>query len=201
MTLARPEQLVLASHNQGKIKELQLLLEPLSINVLGLAELGLPAPEETGLSFVENAILKARAASQASGLPALADDSGLVVPALKGEPGIYSARYAGPEANDQRNYQLLLERMAGFTGIERQAYFVCALAYVQHGQDPLPWLGQGQWPGEIVPPQGESGFGYDPVFYLPELQQTAAQLDKVQKAKLSHRGRAMEQLLAAWQSA
>lgn len=195
----RPETLVLASHNAGKIKEMQQLLAPLAIKVIGLAELNLPAPDETGLSFVENAILKARAASLASGLPALADDSGLVVPALNGAPGIFSARYAGPNANDGDNFRMLLRDMVALTGAQRDAYFICCLAYVRHGQDPLPWLGQGQWHGSIVSPNGQEGFGYDPVFYVAHKDCTAAEMSPYEKAQISHRGQAMQQLLTAWQ--
>lgn len=190
-------ELVLASHNAGKVAEMEALLAPLAIRVLGMQALGLPAPEETGLSFIENAILKARAASQATGLPALADDSGLMVAALAGAPGIYSARYAGPEASDSDNIDCLLARLQGVPLEQRQAAFVCALALVTHASDPLPWIGTGQWQGHILGQrQGQQGFGYDPVFFDPRQGLAAAEMPPAQKAKLGHRGQAMRLLLA-----
>lgn len=184
---------VLATGNAGKLKEFQTLL-PGKI-ILTQNELGIESIEETGLSFIENALLKARHASQASGLPALADDSGLVVPALGGEPGIYSARYAGTGLPASAHYEKLLDRLQQ-AHVSREAYFYCCLVYLSHPLDPCPIIAEGKWLGEIAETaQGETGFGYDPVFYLPELGCTAAQLTAEQKNRLSHRGQALRLLI------
>ena len=188
------EELVLASHNAGKLKELQAMLGA-HIKVRSIAEFSSVEPEETGLSFVENAILKARHAARVSGLPALADDSGLAVDALGGAPGIYSARYAGGK-DDAANNAKLLDVLKDVPDAERGAQFVCALALVRHADDPLPILCEGLWPGRILQaPRGEQGFGYDPLFWVAELGQTAAELDSALKNTLSHRGAAMRHLL------
>jgi XTP/dITP diphosphohydrolase len=151
--------------------------------------------EETGLTFIENAILKARFASEKTGLPAIADDSGLEVTALNGAPGIYSSRYAGPDASDAQNVEKLLNALEGVPKGERQASFYCAMVYVRFADDPTPIIGLGRWRGEIAAaPTGEGGFGYDPVFWIPALQQSAAQLSSDAKQKLSHRGQALRQL-------
>ena len=190
MTLS---QLVLASHNAGKLKELQALLGD-TVQVRSVGEFSDVEPEETGLSFVENAILKARHAARVSGLPALADDSGLAVDALDGAPGIYSARYAGG-GGDAANNAKLLEALRDVPDAERGARFVCALALVRHAEDPLPILCEGLWHGRILhAPRGAHGFGYDPLFWVPECTCASAELAPAEKNRLSHRARAMAQL-------
>lgn len=190
MTLS---QLVLASHNAGKLKELQALLGD-AVQVRSVGEFSDVEPEETGLSFVENAILKARHAARVSGLPALADDSGLAVDALGGAPGIYSARYAGG-GGDAANNAKLLEALRDVPDAERGARFVCALALVRHAEDPLPILCEGLWHGRILhAPRGAQGFGYDPLFWVPETDCSSAELAPPEKNRLSHRARAMAQL-------
>jgi len=189
---------VLASGNQGKIKEFQKLFDLLSIKIIPQSEFQVQEIEETGLSFVENAILKARNAAKQTNLPAIADDSGLEVSALKGEPGIYSARYSAPEygaeASDSTNNQKLLSRMTGVS--DRSARFVCALALVKHADDPTPVVSVAYWQGEILEaPSGNAGFGYDPLFYLPDRQCSAAELAAEEKAKMSHRGQALASFL------
>lgn len=183
-------QLVLASHNAGKLKELQAMLDG-AVQVRSIAEFSDVEPEETGLSFVENAILKARHAARVSGLPALADDSGLAVDALGGAPGIYSARYAGGQG-DAANNAKLLEALKDVPDAERSAQFVCVLALVRHAEDPLPILCEGLWHGRILhAPHGEHGFGYDPLFWVPECNRASAELAPDEKNRLSHRARAM----------
>jgi len=182
---------VLATNNPGKLREMRALLAGLDLQVLSQGELGVGAVEETGLSFVENALIKARHASAATGLPAIADDSGLAVDALDGRPGIYSSRFAGPDASDQDNLRLLLERLAGRGEAERGARFHCAAVWVGHAADPVPLICQGDWAGRIAEaPRGSGGFGYDPVFLLPD-GRTAADLAPEEKNRLSHRAQAM----------
>jgi len=196
------KQLVLASSNAGKVAELQSLLADQGIEVLPQTQFGVPDADETGLSFIENAILKARHAAKLTGLPAIADDSGLAVPALGGAPGIYSARYAAMhhavadgETKDAANIRFLLQQMAAQD--DRRAEFHCVLALVQHAEDPVPLIAHGRWAGHISRQvQGEGGFGYDPVFWLAELQKTAAELSKAEKSQRSHRGQALRLLLA-----
>lgn len=193
---------VLASNNKGKLNEFKRLFEAanLNIDIVPQGQLNIEDAVEDGLSFIENAIIKARHASRISGLPAIADDSGLCVPALGNAPGIYSARYAGEHGNDANNNAKL---MADLQPIREQnqntpikGYFVCVLALVRHADDPLPIIAQGLWQGEILPqPQGENGFGYDPLFWVPELQLTAAAMDPEQKNEISHRGLAINSLL------
>ncbi|MES2818865.1 MAG: RdgB/HAM1 family non-canonical purine NTP pyrophosphatase [Pseudomonadota bacterium] len=186
-------ELVLASHNAGKLKELQALLGD-AVRVRSVGEFSAVEPEETGLSFVENAILKARHAARLTGLPALADDSGLAVDALGGAPGIYSARYAGG-AGDEANNAKLLEALRDVPDAARGAQFVCALALVRHADDPLPILCEGLWNGRILQaPRGTQGFGYDPLFWVPERDCSSAELPAAEKNQLSHRARAMAQL-------
>ncbi|WP_133130606.1 RdgB/HAM1 family non-canonical purine NTP pyrophosphatase [Legionella yabuuchiae] len=188
------KEIILATSNLGKIKEIQALLEP--IHCIPQQALGLTEAEETGLSFIENAILKARHASQQAGKPALADDSGLVVPALHGEPGIYSARYAGTNATDEDNVQLLLSNLRTVPAYERQAYFYCAMVLVEHPEDPTPVVATGTLGGVIVDePRGSSGFGYDPIFFLPDYEATVAELPKEIKNQISHRAQALKALL------
>lgn len=187
------KELVLASHNQGKLKELQALLGD-SIKIRSIGEFTQVEAEETGLSFIENAILKARYAAQVSGLPALADDSGLAVDFLGGAPGIYSARYADGQG-DAANNAKLLQALDGIADAQRSAQFVCVLALVQHADDPLPIICQGLWQGRILhQARGTHGFGYDPLFWVPETQCSSAELSPEQKNQLSHRARAMQLL-------
>ena len=184
------KELVLASHNAGKLKELQALLGD-SVKVRSIAEFSDVEPEETGLSFVENAILKARNAARVSGLPALADDSGLAVDALGGAPGIYSARYADGQG-DAANNAKLLEVLREVPETERGAQFICSLALLRHAEDPLPILCEGVWRGLILfEARGEHGFGYDPLFWVPERECSSAELSPIEKNQLSHRARAM----------
>ncbi|MEL7399089.1 MAG: RdgB/HAM1 family non-canonical purine NTP pyrophosphatase [Pseudomonadota bacterium] len=190
------KQVVLASGNAGKLREFQQMLEGVGFEVLPMSQFTDESPEETGLSFVENAIIKARFASQHSGLPALADDSGLEVDALRGQPGIYSSRFAGPDASDADNNQKLLNCLEGLTTEERSARFQCALVFMRHAEDPTPLICQGSWEGHIQhSAAGGGGFGYDPLFYVPEHQCSSAELTKEQKNALSHRGKALAQLL------
>lgn len=185
--------LVLASHNAGKLKELQAMLGD-HFQVRSVAEFSQEAPEETGLSFIENAILKARHAARVSGLPALADDSGLAVDTLGGAPGIHSARYSG-SGDDAANNAKLLEVMQDIADGQRGAQFVCALALVRHAEDPLPVVCEGLWRGRILhAPQGEHGFGYDPLFWVEEHGCSSAELETELKNRISHRALAMEQL-------
>lgn len=191
-----PTQLVIASNNKGKIAELTDLLGPLGIQPVAQGELGVSEAEEPAVTFVENAILKARHAARATGLPALADDSGLAVDALGGAPGVRSARYAGEDASDDDNVQALLEAMSSVADGERGAQFHCVLVYLRHADDPTPVICHGRWPGSILQSRrGEGGFGYDPVFLVPETDCSAAELSREQKGRISHRGRALAQLL------
>ncbi len=190
--------IVLASGNRGKIQELQTLLTPYGYDIQPQQQYNVPEIPETGTTFVENAILKARNAAKHTSLSTLSDDSGLVVPALKGQPGIYSARYGGHDANDQRNNEKLLQGMQGINGTERRAYYVCCLVYMRHAEDPTPIIAEGYWHGEILTTaQGEGGFGYDPLFYISNLQCSAAQLPADEKNKISHRGKALARLMQA----
>jgi XTP/dITP diphosphohydrolase len=187
--------IILATNNKGKIAELKAILSPLE--VISQTDLGIESVEETGLSFVENAIIKARHASRLGKKPALADDSGLVIPALQGEPGIYSARYAGPNASDEDNIAFLLDKLQTTPEEQRQAYFYCAIALVTHANDPMPVIACGQVAGIIAnKTMGNHGFGYDPVFFLPTHQCTMAQLPAEIKNTLSHRAQALKQLQA-----
>lgn len=191
------KQLVLASNNTGKITEFEHLFSQLNLPVTVVAQgkLNIEDAIEDGLSFVENAIIKARHASRQSGLPAIADDSGLCVSILGGAPGIYSARYAGTHGDDAANNAKLLKDVAPLRQADQplEAMFVCVLALVEHADDPLPKIFQGTWSGELLEaPRGEHGFGYDPLFWLPELNLSSAELSKVEKNKISHRGQAMK---------
>ncbi|HEU5280885.1 MAG TPA: RdgB/HAM1 family non-canonical purine NTP pyrophosphatase [Gammaproteobacteria bacterium] len=191
------KKIVLASNNAGKIKEFGALLAPFHLTVIPQAELNIPDIEETGLTFIENAILKARHASALSGLPALADDSGLAVAALNGAPGIYSARYAGKGASSHACIQKLLTAMENVPDEKRQAAFHCVLAFLNHAEDPAPLISDGLWQGSILrAPRGSAGFGYDPVFFVPSEHKTAAELTETRKGELSHRGMAVNTLLA-----
>lgn len=183
-------ELILATSNQGKINELNHLLAP--IRCISQASLGIADAEEDGLSFIENALIKARHASFHANKPALADDSGIVVPYLHGKPGIYSARYAGENATDQQHIDLLLKNMIHLQGAQREAFFYCAIAYVHDAQDPTPVIATGRLKGIIhTEAMGVAGFGYDPIFYLPEYQCTVAQLAVTIKNTISHRAKAL----------
>jgi len=189
-------RVVLASHNRGKLAELSALLAPLGWQLDDAATLAIPAPEETRTTFVENAIDKARHVARASGLPALADDSGLVVPALGGAPGIHSARYAGAGATDAANNARLLEAIAGLD--RPAAYYYCVLVLLRHADDPAPIIATGTWHGVLLDaPRGDGGFGYDPLFLVPEFACTAAELPAARKNRLSHRARALADLLGS----
>lgn len=195
------QKVVLATGNKGKVAELSAMLAPFAIDVIPQTVLGVTDADETGLTFVENALLKARHAAKTTGLPAIADDSGLAVAALGGAPGIYSARYAGANSTDAANIVKLLDVLAGVAKHERQAAFHCVLVYLRHAEDPTPLICHGSWSGEIaLQACGQGGFGYDPVFYLPALGKTAAELQPAEKQQLSHRGKALRQLLALLQS-
>jgi XTP/dITP diphosphohydrolase len=192
------KKLILASGNAGKLREIRAILGPLGCEVLTQAALGIADAEEPHLTFIENALAKARHATEHAGLPALADDSGVCVLALGGEPGVHSARYAGSaaarEERDARNNDKLVSALAACT--ERRAYYYCAMVLVRHAADPQPLIGEGYWWGEIsARARGGNGFGYDPHFYLPGLGKTAAELDPEQKNRLSHRGQALRQLV------
>ena len=189
---------VLASSNAGKVREFNQLLGDLQLEVVPQSQFNVADADETGLTFVENAILKARNAAQHTHLPALADDSGLEVDALHGAPGIYSARYAGPNASDTENLEKLLGMLKDVPEEERSARFQCVLVYLRHALDPTPLICQGTWEGRILTaPRGTSGFGYDPVFFVPTHACSAAELPAETKNALSHRGQALRQLLAA----
>ena len=189
------QKLVIASNNPGKLREFQFLLQPLGIEVLTQAQLGIEEAEEPHFTFIENALVKARHVSRLSNLPALADDSGICVTALGGAPGVLSARYAGDNPkSDERNNEKLLQDMRGVT--DRRAHYYCVLVLLHHADDPQPLIAEGEWHGEIaMQPVGEGGFGYDPLFWLPGLGKTSAQLEREQKHAISHRGKALRVLL------
>jgi len=189
------QKLVIASSNPGKLREFQFLLQPLGIEVLTQAQLGIGEAEEPHHTFIENALAKARHVSRLSGLPALADDSGICVAALGGAPGVLSARYAGDNPrSDARNNEKLLQVMQGVA--DRRAHYYCVLALLRGAFDPQPLLAEGEWHGEIaLQPGGDDGFGYDPLFWLPQFGKTGAQLEREQKHAISHRGKALRALL------
>lgn len=185
-------KIVLATANPGKVRELAALLADLDMEIVPQSAFRVPEAEETGSSFVENAILKARNAARHTGLAAVADDSGLEVDALAGAPGIYSARYAGPEASDRDNLQKLLAELHDVPEARRTARYQCLIVFLRHAHDPTPIICQGTWEGLIArTPRGEHGFGYDPIFCLPSLGKTAAEIDPDLKNRLSHRGQAL----------
>lgn len=196
------QKVVLATGNPGKVRELADLLAAFGLDIVAQTDLGVESAEETGLTFIENAILKARHAAEITGLPAIADDSGLAVDALGGAPGIYSARYAGVDASDRQNLDKLLVALENVPDGERQAQFHCVLVYLRHAADPTPLVFHGSWAGEITrAAAGAGGFGYDPIFHLPELGKTAAELSKDEKRAVSHRGKALTLLLEAMRNA
>ncbi|HEU0187046.1 MAG TPA: RdgB/HAM1 family non-canonical purine NTP pyrophosphatase [Gallionellaceae bacterium] len=189
------KKLVIASNNPGKLREFQAMLAPLGIEVLTQAQLNIPEAEEPHCTFVENALAKARHVSKLSGLPALADDSGICVAALGGAPGVYSARYAGDNPkSDTRNNEKLLQAMQGVT--DRRAHYYCVLVLMHHAEDPQPLIAEGEWHGEIAHEErGSGGFGYDPMFWLPELGKMSSELTHEEKNRLGHRGKALKILL------
>ncbi|MFC4701932.1 RdgB/HAM1 family non-canonical purine NTP pyrophosphatase [Glaciecola siphonariae] len=188
------QQIVLATGNKGKVAEFDALFKQYKIQVCPQSEFLVSDVAETGSTFVENAIIKARHASRHTKLPAIADDSGLVIDALNGAPGIYSARYCGQHGNDKGNYEKVLRELADER--RRSARFLCVLVFLRHANDPTPLICQGEWEGQITTaPSGDGGFGYDPIFYLPEHQCTAAELDKSIKNAQSHRGKALKRLM------
>jgi XTP/dITP diphosphohydrolase len=188
------QRLILASNNAGKLKEFAQLLAPIGFELHPQGEFDVPEAEEPFGTFVENALAKARHAARLTGLPALADDSGVCVNALGGAPGVYSARYAGEPKSDARNNQKLVADLAQHA--DKSAYYYCVLVYVRHADDPQPVIADGAWHGEIVEqPRGEGGFGYDPHFLIPALGKTTAELDPAQKNALSHRGQALRALV------
>ena len=196
-------KVILASSNKGKLVELQTILDQRDVQLFPQSEFSVSDADETGLSFVENALIKARHACLSTGLPAIADDSGIEVDALKGEPGIYSARYAGfhgLEADIDNNAKLLRE-LENIAEADRTARFQCVIAYMRHAKDPMPLICQGTWEGRILfKEEGENGFGYDPLFYVPSHSCASAKLDAVTKNAISHRGQALTQLLKCWNS-
>ncbi|MGD8955791.1 MAG: RdgB/HAM1 family non-canonical purine NTP pyrophosphatase [Chromatiaceae bacterium] len=197
-----PQRIVLASANLGKAKEFAELLAGHNIRVVPQSDFGVPDVDETGLTFVENAILKARNAAQHTGLPAIADDSGLEVDFLNGAPGIYSARYAGPDGDSAANNAKLLAALTGVPAAQRGARFQCLLVYLRHADDPTPIICQGSWEGRILDAtRGDGGFGYDPLFFVAEENCSAAELPASRKNALSHRGKALRCLLQALTSA
>jgi XTP/dITP diphosphohydrolase len=188
------KKIVIASGNPGKLREIRRILEPMEFNVVPQSDFGVPECPEPHVTFIENCLAKARHASLHTGLPALADDSGICVDALNGAPGVYSARYAGEPKSDQRNNEKLIAALAGESN--RKAHYYCVIVLVQHPDDPQPLIAEGSWHGEIIDtPRGENGFGYDPYFHLPEFGKTGAELDPDHKNAISHRGQALEILV------
>lgn len=191
-------KVVFASNNAGKVREVAAILADADLEVVAQSAFGVPPVEETGLSFVENAIIKARHACQHTGLPAIADDSGIEVDLLNGAPGIYSARFAGPGASDADNNARLLAELGDAPLERRTGRYQCVMVYMRHAADPTPLICQASWEGLVLTaPRGDGGFGYDPLFYLPALGKTAAELDASIKNRLSHRGQALRALLQA----
>lgn len=192
----KPQEVVIASNNPGKLSEIKQLLLSSAFKVIPQSDFNIPEIEETGTSFIENALLKAKNASHHARLPAIADDSGIVVDALHGEPGIYSARYAGKAASDEENLQKLIDNIKPIPEHQRDAHFVCVMVYLRYPNDPMPLIAQGVWDGiAITEPKGVNGFGYDPIFYLPTHHCTSAELQADTKNRLSHRGQALRSLL------
>lgn len=192
-----PDTIVLASGNPGKVREISQMLKGIALAIKPQSEFSVAEVPETGLSFVENALIKARHAARHAGLAAIADDSGIAVDALQGAPGIYSARYAGEGASDQQNLDKLINAISDIPELNRTAAFVCVMVYVRHAEDPLPIIAQGVWPGRLLTEaRGENGFGYDPIFYLDDHQCTSAELSPDKKNAISHRGMALQKLVA-----
>lgn len=195
------KKIVLASGNRKKVAELTQLLAQFQYQVIPQTELNVSDVPETGTTFVENAIIKARHAAEVTGLPAIADDSGIEVDYLDGQPGIYSARFCGEHGNDQGNNDLLLDKLSGIAADQRTARYQCVLVFMAHAKDPTPLICQGSWEGRIMTEEvGDGGFGYDPLFWCEEHQCSAAQLTPEQKAAISHRGKALNQLMQSLQA-
>lgn len=187
-------KLVLATGNMHKVREINSVMPP-DMELVAQSDLDIQGPEETGLTFVENALIKARNAASISGLPAIADDSGLAVDFLGGAPGIYSSRYAGPEASDADNNAKLLDALGAVPAEQRTARFHCVIVMLRHAEDPVPLIAQGSWAGEILTaPRGHNGFGYDPLFFVPAMNCSAAELPAATKHQISHRGQALQRL-------
>lgn len=196
--MSLPATIVLATGNPGKVAEFNTLLNDFGTQVRPQSYWAVPEAAETGTTFIENAIIKARNACAHTGLPAIADDSGMEIPALDGEPGVYSARWAGPDADDAQNNARLVDALLDLSSNERLAYYRCVLVYLRHAADPAPLIAEGVWQGEVVETaSGTDGFGYDPHFYLPEHHCTAAALDPATKNRYSHRGKALRDLRQA----
>ena len=196
--MEKPSKIVLATGNAGKVREMNQILSGLDIEILAQSAFNTPDAEETGLTFIENAIIKARNAAAHSGLPAIADDSGIEVDALNGAPGIYSSRFAGEGATDQANLEKLLADINDVPDAQRTARFQCVIVYLRHTNDPTPLVCQGTWEGTLLrETRGANGFGYDPIFYVPTHQCTSAELPPEVKNQLSHRGQALRQLVEA----
>jgi XTP/dITP diphosphohydrolase len=194
--VSQVKQIVIASNNRGKLKEIEALFVNQRISIVPQSSFDVPDADETGLSFVENAIIKARHAATLTNLPAIADDSGIEVDVLNGAPGIYSARYAGAGASDEDNLNLLLENVKQTGTQEAIARFQCVMVYLRHEEDSTPLIAEGTWRGHIVAePKGDNGFGYDPIFYVPEQKCTSAELPAEVKNKISHRGQALQLLM------
>jgi XTP/dITP diphosphohydrolase len=194
--ISNRNKIVFASGNAGKVREVGQLLDGLSIDIFPQSEFNVPEIEETGLTFIENAILKARNAAHHTGLPAIADDSGIAVDVLQGRPGIYSARFAGVGASDEENLNKLVSLVKSFPEQERTARFICSMVYLRHEEDPTPMIAEGVWEGQLLlEPKGQDGFGYDPIFYVSSEECTSAELPPEIKNKLSHRGQALRKLL------
>jgi XTP/dITP diphosphohydrolase len=194
-------KIVLASGNKGKLREFAEMFAPFNIDVVPQSDFNVPEAEETGLTFIENAIIKARNAALHTGLPAIADDSGIEVDYLLGAPGIYSARYSGEHATDESNLKALLQALDGVPDNERAARYQCVLVLMRHSKDPSPLIAQADWQGRILTaPTGNGGFGYDPIFWVPETECSAAELSSEQKHAISHRGKALKHFMNAFQS-
>lgn len=192
------EKIVLASGNSGKLREIQAVLDAQRFTLVKQSEFNVPDVAETGTTFVENAIIKARHAAELTGLPALADDSGIEVDALQGAPGVYSARYAGTHGEDDANNTKLLEELKNISDEQRTARFQCVIVYMRHAQDPMPIICEGSWEGKILHEiSGANGFGYDPLFYVPTHGCSSAELDPAEKNRISHRAQALKKLIAA----
>lgn len=193
-----PKKIVLASNNPGKLREIQAVLGKERYQLVQQSEFNISEIAETGTTFVENAIIKARHAAQHAGMPALADDSGIEVDALQGAPGVYSARYAGSNADDVANNTKLLNELVDVPDADRTARFQCVLVYMRHAKDPMPLICEGTWEGSILhETKGPNGFGYDPLFYVPTHQCSSAELDPAEKNRISHRAQALKKLIVA----
>jgi XTP/dITP diphosphohydrolase len=195
--MSQGNKIVLASNNEGKVREINAMLSGHHLQIISQSEFSVPEIEETGLTFVENAILKARNAANHTGLPAIGDDSGIEIPALNGKPGIYSARYAGVGASDEDNLYKLIDEIRKMPEEKRQARFVCLMVFLRYADDPVPLIAEGIWNGiAVTEPKGKNGFGYDPMFYVPTHQCMSAELPPEVKNSISHRGQALQKLIA-----